>query len=110
VRTIGGATYSYDLNGNLLSGGGRTFTWTPDNLPATVTKNGVTESYVYDADGERVAKTVGGVTTPADESAGWHAHARSSGLPTWVAPLRAQTPRTPPPSHHWCAASAVGCP
>jgi len=46
-----------------VSGGGRTFTWNADNLPATVTHGGVTESYTYDADGERVAKTVGVVTT-----------------------------------------------
>ena len=76
ARTAGGQTYSYDSLGNLISGGGRTFTWTPDNLPATVTSGGVTESYTNDADGERVAKTVAGVTTPADESAGWHDHAR----------------------------------
>jgi hypothetical protein len=27
ARTVGGATSSYDANGNLTSGGGRTFTW-----------------------------------------------------------------------------------
>jgi RHS repeat-associated protein len=63
VRTIGGAPYSYDANGNLLSGGGRTYTWTPDNLPATVTSGGVTESYSYDADGERVRRAAGDGTT-----------------------------------------------
>jgi RHS repeat-associated protein len=63
VRTIGGNPYSYDLNGNLLSGGGRTFTWTPDNLPATVTSGGVTESYSYDADGERVRRAASDGTT-----------------------------------------------
>jgi len=63
ARAVNGAAYTYDANGNLLSGGGRTFTWNADNLPATVTNGGVTESYIYDADGERVAKTVGGVTT-----------------------------------------------
>jgi RHS repeat-associated protein len=52
-----------DANGNLLSGGNRTFTWNADNLPASVTSGGITESYTYDADGERVAKTVSGVTT-----------------------------------------------
>jgi len=63
ARTVNGAAYTYDANGNLVSGGGRTFTWHADNLPATVTNSGFTESYTYDADGERVAKTVGGVAT-----------------------------------------------
>ena len=61
--TVGGAAYSYDNNGNLLSGGGRTYTWTPENLPATITSGGVTETYGYDADSERVTRTVGGATT-----------------------------------------------
>jgi hypothetical protein len=34
------------------------------------------ETYTYDADGERVVKTVGSVVSPADESAGWHHQAR----------------------------------
>jgi RHS repeat-associated protein len=46
-----------------MSGGGRSYTWTADNLPASVTSGGVTETYLYDADGERVAKTVGSTTT-----------------------------------------------
>jgi hypothetical protein len=50
--------YSYDMIGNLTSGG-RTFAWDADNLPASVSG----ETYTYDADSERVAKTVGGATT-----------------------------------------------
>jgi len=34
-QIVGGQTYTYDANGNLLSGGGRTFTWTADNLLAS---------------------------------------------------------------------------
>ncbi len=63
ARTVGGSTYSYDANGNLVSGGGRTYSWRADNLAASVTRAGVTESYTCDGDGTRVAKTVGGVTT-----------------------------------------------
>jgi RHS repeat-associated protein len=63
ARNVGGAAYAYDANGNLTSGGGRTATWTADNLPATVTSGGVTESYSYDADGERVRRTAGTGTT-----------------------------------------------
>jgi hypothetical protein len=35
----------------------------PDSTAAQVTKDGVTEQYSYDADGERVKRTSGGVTT-----------------------------------------------
>lgn len=44
------------LNGHVPTNGNRTFTWTADNLPASVTSGGVTESYTYDADGERVTR------------------------------------------------------
>ncbi len=65
--TVGGAAYTYDNNGNLLSGGGRSYTWTAENLPATITTSSGTESYTYDADGERVVRTAGGVTTVSFE-------------------------------------------
>ena len=63
ARTVGVQSYQYDANGNLLSGGGRTLTWDTENRISSVTVDGVTESYSYDADGERVTKTRGGVTT-----------------------------------------------
>ena len=48
----------------MAGGGGRTLTWTADNLPATITgTDGVTESYVYDAEGQRLKRTRSGVTT-----------------------------------------------
>jgi YD repeat-containing protein len=63
ARTVNGQAYSYDANGNLLSGGGRTYTWNDERLPASVASGGVTESYSYDADGERVTRTRSGTTT-----------------------------------------------
>ncbi|MDP9314517.1 MAG: hypothetical protein M3R24_27175, partial [Chloroflexota bacterium] len=64
ARSVGGWSFSYDANGNLQSGQGRTYTWQADNLPASITgADGVTESYTYDADGERLARTRSGVTT-----------------------------------------------
>ena len=60
---MGGAAYTYDNNGNLMSGGGRSYTWTAENLPASITSGTVTENYTYDADNERVAKAAGGATT-----------------------------------------------
>src|SRR5207244_1472015 len=37
------ATYSYDANGNLLSGAGRTFTYTGFNMPVTITASAATK-------------------------------------------------------------------
>lgn len=56
-ETVNEALYSYDLNGNTFSGGGRTFQWNPDNLVSQVAKNTVTTSFTYDGLGERVKKT-----------------------------------------------------
>jgi RHS repeat-associated protein len=57
-------TYSYDANGNLVSHNGRSYTWTSDNLPSRLTiPNLADEHYTYDADGERLTRTVNGVTT-----------------------------------------------
>ncbi|NOK71559.1 MAG: hypothetical protein GFH25_541324n2 [Chloroflexi bacterium AL-N10] len=62
--TVGGQPYQYDANGNTLSGGGRTYTWTMENMPRTIKgTDGVTEVYEYDADGERVKKIRGNTTT-----------------------------------------------
>lgn len=43
--------------------GSATLTWNYDNQPTQISKGGVTEQYVYDADGERAKRTSGGVTT-----------------------------------------------
>jgi RHS repeat-associated protein len=61
---VRGTGYSYDNNGNMTAmPGSATLTWNYDNQPTQITKGGVTEQYVYDADGERAKRTSGGVTT-----------------------------------------------
>ena len=50
-------SYTYDANGNLLSGGGRTLTWNAENQPSQVVSGGLTEAYTYDADGARVTRS-----------------------------------------------------
>jgi len=60
---VGGSAYTYDANGNLTSGGGRSLTWSSANLPLTVTSGGVTETYRYNADDARVKKGRGTVST-----------------------------------------------
>jgi RHS repeat-associated protein len=58
-----GKTYVYDdANGNMTSGGGRTFTWDVDNRVTSVSMGGVT-SMEYDYSGMRVKKDgIGGTT------------------------------------------------
>ncbi len=63
ARSIGGATQTYDANGNLTSGMARTIAWNNENLPSSVTSGGVSETYGYNADSLRVKKVRGTVTT-----------------------------------------------
>jgi RHS repeat-associated protein len=60
VVTRGMGTFCYDANGNLVSGGGRTISWNADNQPTRVAQTGLSEDYSYDADGERITRTVNG--------------------------------------------------
>ncbi|MFL5800699.1 MAG: polymorphic toxin-type HINT domain-containing protein [Roseiflexaceae bacterium] len=64
---VNGGAYTYNGNGNLTGGGGRTYTWNTDNHVASVSQTSGSESYSYDADGERVKKVRGSVTTLYDE-------------------------------------------
>lgn len=59
VSTAGGNAYSYDANGNMIAGAGRTIAYDANNLPTNI--NGVT--FAYDADGMRVRKGHGSTTT-----------------------------------------------
>jgi hypothetical protein len=57
VSSISGsvnASYTYDANGNMSGGNGRSFTYTSFNIPATITGNGHTCTYTYGPDHERV--------------------------------------------------------
>ena len=54
-------TDAYDANGNTIGTDGKTYAYDGDNR--LTSQNGVEVQIVYDGDGNRVAKTVGGVTT-----------------------------------------------
>jgi RHS repeat-associated protein len=54
---------AYDPNGNVTAEGGKTFTYDSQNHLVSMTGGGTSASIVYDAFGDRVAKTVNGVTT-----------------------------------------------
>jgi RHS repeat-associated protein len=56
-------TETYDANGNTLTTAGKTFTYDFENRLKSMTAGSVTVTIQYDADGNRVAKTVNGVTT-----------------------------------------------
>jgi len=61
---VAGGSYSYDNNGNVLTGGSRIYTWNYDNKPSSVTGiDLVQEQYGYDADTNRVYRTRNGITT-----------------------------------------------
>jgi YD repeat-containing protein len=52
---------SYDANGNVTSTGSKNFIYDSDNRLKSM--NGGAVTLLYDGDGNRVAKTVNGVTT-----------------------------------------------
>jgi RHS repeat-associated protein len=56
------STGTYDNNGNTLTTGGKSFTYDAENHLTGMSVSGTTVSIVYDAFGNRVAKTVNGVT------------------------------------------------
>ena len=56
-------TETYDANGNTLTTGGKTFAYDFENRLKSMTDGTVAVTLAYDADGNRVAKTVNGVTT-----------------------------------------------
>jgi hypothetical protein len=67
-----GLPYSYDENGNLRAQTGRAYDYTVDNALETAVVDGAVTTYRYDADGWRIVKRSGGVTSyflrgPADE-------------------------------------------
>lgn len=63
VTAAGSNTYSYDANGNLTSGAGRTLTYNLENKPLTITMAGQTTTFVYDGEGGRVKKTAASIVT-----------------------------------------------
>ncbi len=64
---VAGQDYTYDANGNLLSSGGRSYSWDAENRPVGVASTNergepVTSTYVYAPDGTRLKKIVRSAT------------------------------------------------
>jgi RHS repeat-associated protein len=79
VTSAGANTYTYDANGNMLEGAGRTVTWTSFNQARSIVKGAFTSTFSFDAAHQRVKHVshhettiyVGGVfeqVTPAGAS------------------------------------------
>jgi RHS repeat-associated protein len=57
VTSAGGSTYAYDDNGNMISGAGRTITWSSFNKPISMAKDGKYVDFAYAPDRARYLKT-----------------------------------------------------
>jgi RHS repeat-associated protein len=63
VTRAGSIDYTYDPNGNMETGAGRTIVSNYDNKPSSITIGGATTSFIYDYQGQRVKKISGGLPT-----------------------------------------------
>lgn len=59
VQSIAGlpGTYTYDADGNMLTGNNRTLTWSVDNLPTDIQGAGGSSSFAYGPDHQRYLQT-----------------------------------------------------
>ena len=63
LTSYDGRSFQYDEIGNLLSDGEWTYTWSKGRQLASMSKPGSALTFTYDADGNRITKTVNGTTT-----------------------------------------------
>ena len=63
VNGVTNPTFTYDNDGNLTSGAGRTASWTAFNKVASITEGSLTVSYIYDAEHQRIKQSDGTTTT-----------------------------------------------
>ncbi|MEW5789796.1 MAG: RHS repeat-associated core domain-containing protein [Pseudomonadota bacterium] len=62
VTQAAGNTYTYDGNGNMLTGAGRTLTWSSYDMPVQIVESSGTTSFIYNYDHVRVKQTTGSKT------------------------------------------------
>ena len=63
VTQAGTNTYSYDANGNMTSGAGKTISYDQENRPISIDYAGNITAMAYDYSGDRVKKAFGSTTT-----------------------------------------------
>jgi RHS repeat-associated protein len=87
VGSITGAIntiFTYDANGNMLAGQGRTVTYTSFNMSASITQGSSTVTLTYDANHARIKQVApDGTTIYVAGPAGVERFAATSGLVTW---------------------------
>ena len=54
--------YTYDANGNTLTGNGRTYSWTSFDMPSTITRGAATVAFAYGPGHQRIKQTKPGET------------------------------------------------
>src|SRR5687767_2678857 len=52
----GGNSITWDNNGNMTAGNGRTIAWDGENRPASITQGAAVVSFIYGPDGSRLRK------------------------------------------------------
>lgn len=62
VNGVTDPTYTYDANGNMTAGAGRTVTYTAFNMADTITQGSASLAFTYSTDHERIALTRAGVS------------------------------------------------
>jgi RHS repeat-associated protein len=63
LASANGVAYAWDANGNLLSDGVNTYTYSIEGRLLSVSDGASTTSYTYNGDGDRVSQTVDGMMT-----------------------------------------------
>ena len=84
VTSAGGNTYVYDASGNMVSGAGRTLTWTSFQKPRTVAKGSTTSTFEYGPDRKRTrqVKVKGSVTETVTYVGGMYEQVEKTGSAT----------------------------
>jgi RHS repeat-associated protein len=66
VASISGAvntTFGYDSDGNMLSGNGRTATYTSFDMPVTISESGASDTFVYGPEHQRIKRQTASTVT-----------------------------------------------
>ena len=84
VTSAGGNTYAYDASGNMVSGAGRTLTWTSFQKPQTMAKGSTTSTFEYGPERKRMrqVKVKGSVTETVTYVGGLYEQVKKTGSAT----------------------------
>ena len=84
VTSAGGHTYAYDASGNMVSGAGRTLTWTSFQKPRTIAKGATASTFEYGPERKRIrqVKVKGSVTETVTYVGGLYEQVSRTGAAT----------------------------